>query len=47
VLYLEGIFGKDILTGMEAEKEAKKAGLEIWSLGDNYVSPREWRQMKK
>jgi endonuclease YncB( thermonuclease family) len=31
----------------KAEKEARKAGRGMWSLGDKYVSPREWRKMKK
>ena len=28
-----------------AEKEARAAGLGMWSLGDKYISPREWRKM--
>ena len=31
----------------KAEKEAKKTGLGIWSLGDKYVSPAEWRKMHR
>ena len=31
----------------KAEKEAREAGRGMWSLGDKYVSPREWRKMKK
>ena len=30
-----------------AETEAKKAGIGMWSLGDKYVSPREWRKNKR
>jgi micrococcal nuclease len=29
------------------EAEAKKAGIGMWSLGDNYISPRKWRRMQK
>ena len=31
----------------KAEKEARETGRGIWSLGDKYVSPREWRKMGK
>ena len=31
----------------KAEKKARKAGRGMWSLGDKYVSPREWRRMWK
>ncbi|MFW6115150.1 MAG: thermonuclease family protein [Thermodesulfobacteriota bacterium] len=30
---------------IDAEEEAKKARRGIWSLGDAYVSPREWRRI--
>ena len=30
-----------------AEAEAKKAGIGMWSLGDKYISPKEWRRMHK
>ena len=30
-----------------AEAEAKKAGIGMWSLGDKYMSPKEWRRMHK
>ena len=30
----------------KAEKEAREAGREMWSLGDKYVSPREWLKMQ-
>jgi micrococcal nuclease len=29
---------------IEAQEEAKKAGRGIWSLGDSYMSPRDWRK---
>ena len=28
----------------KAENEARMAGKGMWSLGDKYVSPREWRK---
>jgi len=28
----------------EAEAEARRANLNMWSLGDKYISPREWRR---
>jgi endonuclease YncB( thermonuclease family) len=28
-----------------AEKEARVAGLGMWSLGDKYISPKEWRKI--
>lgn len=31
----------------QAEAEAKKADRGMWSLGDKYVSPREWRRMNR
>jgi endonuclease YncB( thermonuclease family) len=30
-----------------AEAEAKKVGIGIWSLGDKYISPKEWRRMHR
>jgi len=30
----------------KAEKEAREAKLNMWSLGDKYISPREWRRMQ-
>jgi len=30
-----------------AEVEAKKAGIGMWSAGDKYISPKEWRQTHK
>jgi endonuclease YncB( thermonuclease family) len=31
----------------KAENEARSAGIGMWSLGDKYVSPREWRRMNR
>jgi micrococcal nuclease len=31
----------------KAEAEAREARLNMWSLGDKYISPREWRRMHK
>jgi len=31
----------------KAEKEARAAGREMWSLGDKYISPKEWRKMNR
>lgn len=31
---------------VEAEKEAKAAGRGMWSLGDKYISPCEWRKAR-
>ena len=30
-----------------AEAEAKKAEIGMWSLGDKYISPKEWRRMHR
>jgi micrococcal nuclease len=35
--------GLDLNAYKKAEKEAREAGRGMWSLGDNYVSPKEWR----
>lgn len=32
---------------LQAEAEAKKAGRGMWSLGDRYVSPKQWRKMHR
>ena len=37
----------DITPYQKAESEAKKAGRGIWSQGDKYISPKEWREMQK
>jgi endonuclease YncB( thermonuclease family) len=29
----------------KAENEARSAGIGMWSLGDKYISPKEWRKM--
>ena len=31
----------------KAESKAKNAGVGMWSLGDKYMSPREWRRSQK
>jgi len=31
----------------KAEREARKANMGTWSLGDKYVSPKEWRRIHK
>ena len=30
----------------DAEQEARKADLNMWSLGDKYISPKEWRKQQ-
>jgi micrococcal nuclease len=30
-----------------AEKVAKEAKMGMWSLGDNYISPKEWRRIQR
>jgi len=32
---------------IKAEAEARKAKLNIWSLGDQYISPKDWRRIHK
>ena len=39
--------GLDLDPYWKAEAEAKEEMLNIWSLGDKYLSPRDWRKMKK
>jgi len=39
--------GLDLDPYWKAEKEAREAGREMWSLGDKYISPREWRRGKR
>jgi len=39
--------GLDLDPYWKAEEEAKKAGAGMWSLGDKYISPREWRHIKQ
>ncbi len=31
----------------KAEAEAREARLNMWSLGDKYISPKDWRKMQK
>jgi hypothetical protein len=30
-----------------AESEARDTGREMWSLGDKYISPKDWRRMNR
>jgi micrococcal nuclease len=39
--------GLDLGPYWTAEAEAKKAGFGMWSLGDKYISPKEWRRIHK
>jgi len=39
--------GLDMKPYRQTEAVAKKAGIGIWSLGDKYVSPRDWRKMQR
>jgi len=39
--------GLDVKPYWNAEAEAKKTGIGMWSLGDKYISPKEWRRMHK
>jgi endonuclease YncB( thermonuclease family) len=39
--------GLDLEPYWKAEAEAIEAKLNMWSLGDKYVSPREWRKQHK
>ncbi len=39
--------GLDLKPYWDAESGAKKAGIGMWSLGDKYISPKEWRRMHK
>ena len=39
--------GLDLQPYWKAEKEAKAAMRGMWSLGDKYVSPKEWRRINK
>jgi len=32
---------------LQAEAEARKYGIGIWSLGKKYISPKDWRKMEK
>jgi micrococcal nuclease len=38
-------YGFDLTPYWEAEKEAKEAKKNMWSQGDKYISPKEWRRM--
>jgi endonuclease YncB( thermonuclease family) len=39
--------GLDLRSYWNAEAEAKKTGIGMWSLGDKYISPKEWRRMHR
>ena len=39
--------GLDLKPYWDAETEAKKTGIGMWSLGDKYISPKEWRRMHR
>ena len=39
--------GFDLTPYRDAEEEARAAKRGIWSLGDNYISPGEWRRMNR
>jgi len=39
--------GFDLELYWNAEDKAKKTGIGMWSLGDKYISPREWRRMHR
>ena len=39
--------GLDLKPYWNAEAEAKKAGIGMWSLRDKYISPKEWRRMHR
>ena len=39
--------GFDTALYLEAEKRAKEAKTGMWSLGDKYISPKEWRKMNR
>jgi micrococcal nuclease len=39
--------GLDLRPYWDAETEAKKTSIGMWSLGDKYISPKKWRRMHK
>jgi micrococcal nuclease len=39
--------GLDLKPYWDAESGAKKAGIGMWSLGDKYISPKEWRRIHR
>ena len=39
--------GFDLTPYRLAEKEARDAGRGMWSLGDQYISPKDWRKMQR
>ena len=39
--------GFDLSPYLDAERNAREAGEGMWSQGDKYVSPKDWRKMQK
>jgi len=39
--------GFDLRPYLQAEANARKHGIGIWSLGEEYISPKDWRKMEK
>ena len=39
--------GLDLKSYWNAETEAKKTGVGMWSLGDKYISPKKWRRIHR
>jgi len=39
--------GLDLRPYLQAENEARKAAKGMWSMGDKYISPKDWRKMNK
>ena len=39
--------GFDVEPYQKGEREARSAGRGMWSLGDKYTSPKDWRKMQK
>ena len=39
--------GFDLRLYQESESKAKKSKLGMWELGDKYMSPKEWRKMRR
>jgi micrococcal nuclease len=39
--------GFDLAPYLKAEQEAREVKRGMWSLGDKYLSPKDWRKMNK
>ena len=39
--------GFELKPYLQAEANARKHGIGIWSLGEEYISPKDWRKMEK